>query len=204
MISSFTCLFSSAFSLCLEKRIRTFACIYRERRNTSSRSFLGFSSELTKLWGQPGYFFTAVARMQVIASLLSLTIHAGEIDRKIIFTRLVDRQFSWSDSGEQLPDWPDVRLVDGHSILEGRLQMLYKGKWRSVCTNSKNWTAESLQVMCRQLGFSGGHLYHWFPRNNDSSQMMYEDPHCMGNEFSLMDCLNWKFRQLGSGVCAFH
>ncbi|GFY53687.1 protein bark beetle [Trichonephila inaurata madagascariensis] len=142
--------------------------------------------------------------MQVIASLLSLTIHAGEIDRKIIFTRLVDRQFSWSDTGEQLPDWPDVRLVDGHSILEGRLQMLYKGKWRSVCTNSKNWTAESLQVMCRQLGFSGGHLYHWFPRNNDSSQMMYEDPRCMGNEFSLMDCPNWKSRQLGSGVCDFH
>ncbi|GBO09356.1 hypothetical protein AVEN_40914-1, partial [Araneus ventricosus] len=63
------------------------------------------------------------------------------------------------------------------------------------------WTAESLHVMCRQLGFTGGHLYHWFQRNNDSSQLMYEDPGCTGTESSLMDCPNWKSRQLGSGVC---
>ncbi|KAF8773809.1 Protein bark beetle like protein [Argiope bruennichi] len=128
----------------------------------------------------------------------------GEIDRKITFTRLVDRQFSFSDSDGRLSEWPDVRLVDGHSVLEGRLQMFYKGKWRSVCTNSKNWTAESLHVMCRQLGFTGGHLYNWFPRNNDSSQLMYEDPRCAGSESSLTDCPNWKSRQLGSGVCDFH
>ncbi|GIY58668.1 protein bark beetle [Caerostris darwini] len=128
----------------------------------------------------------------------------GEIDRKITFTRLVDRQFSVPEPSDQLSGWPDVRLVDGHSILEGRLQMFYKGQWRSVCTNSKNWTSESLQVMCRQLGFSGGHLYHWFPRNNDSSQLMYEEPHCTGSEFSLTDCPNWNSRQLGSGVCDFH
>ncbi|GIY99712.1 SRCR domain-containing protein [Caerostris extrusa] len=55
-------------------------------------------------------------------------------------------------------------------------------------------------MMCRQLGFSGGHLYHWFPRNNDSSQLMYEEPHCTGSAF-LTDCPNWNSRQLGSGVC---
>ncbi|GFS30178.1 protein bark beetle [Nephila pilipes] len=94
----------------------------------------------------------------------------GEIDDKIIFTRLLDRQFTWTDSDERLPDWPDVRLVDGHSILEGRLQMLYKGRWRSVCTNSKktakldhvadNWVSQ--EAIC----ITG------IP-NNDSSQMMY-------------------------------
>ncbi|GBO27216.1 hypothetical protein AVEN_198300-1, partial [Araneus ventricosus] len=61
----------------------------------------------------------------------------GEIDRQITFTRLVDRQFSFSDSDGRLSGWPDVRLVDGHSVLEGRLQMFYKEQWRSVCTNSK-------------------------------------------------------------------
>ncbi|XP_042894789.1 protein bark beetle [Parasteatoda tepidariorum] len=128
----------------------------------------------------------------------------GFEDRKITFTRLVDRQISWSDSDLNRSKWPEVRLVDGHSILEGRLQLFYKGQWHSVCTNSKNWTENSLQVMCRQLGFTGGHLNRWFPRSNDSSQFMYEDPQCSGNESSLFDCPNWNSRQIGSGVCDFH
>lgn len=64
-----------------------------------------------------------------------------------------------------------------------------------------SWTAESLHVTCRQLGFSGGRLHHWYPRSNDSSQLLYEDPHCTGNESSIVDCPNWNARQLGSGVC---
>lgn len=32
---------------------------------------------------------------------------------------------------------PDLRLVDGPSILAGRVQLLHKGEWRSVCTNSR-------------------------------------------------------------------
>lgn len=32
---------------------------------------------------------------------------------------------------------PDIRLVDGPSILAGRVQLLHRGQWRSVCTNSR-------------------------------------------------------------------
>lgn len=32
---------------------------------------------------------------------------------------------------------PDIRLVDGPSILAGRVQLKNNGVWRSVCTNSK-------------------------------------------------------------------
>lgn len=32
---------------------------------------------------------------------------------------------------------PDVRLVDGPSILAGRLQIKHNDEWRSVCTNSR-------------------------------------------------------------------
>ena len=32
--------------------------------------------------------------------------------------------------------WPDTaRLVDGNTTQDGRLDLLYKGKWRGVCTN---------------------------------------------------------------------
>ncbi|KFM66258.1 Neurotrypsin, partial [Stegodyphus mimosarum] len=122
----------------------------------------------------------------------------GKKGQEIVFTRLPQRQV-WSEP--EPAGWPDVRLVDGDSILKGRLQLFYKQSWRSVCTNSKNWTEETLQVTCRQLGFSGGRIHHWYSRNNDSSQLMYEDPHCTGNESSLFHCPNWYLKQLGSGVC---
>lgn len=30
-----------------------------------------------------------------------------------------------------------IRLIDGPSILAGRLQLFYKGAWRSVCTSTQ-------------------------------------------------------------------
>ena len=35
------------------------------------------------------------------------------------------------------PAWPsDIRLANGSDILEGVVQVLFKGKWRSICANS--------------------------------------------------------------------
>lgn len=31
----------------------------------------------------------------------------------------------------------NIRLIDGPSILAGRLQLFYKGAWRSVCTSTQ-------------------------------------------------------------------
>ena len=62
------------------------------------------------------------------------------------------------------------------------LQVMEKGKWRSVCTNSRNWTALDLGVACQQLGFTGGEWHHWYEHLNSSShssttkQILYQDP----------------------------
>ena len=39
----------------------------------------------------------------------------------------------------ELPDDEErgIRLVDGPTPLEGRLEIFHKSSWRSVCTNSK-------------------------------------------------------------------
>ncbi|GAB6022030.1 hypothetical protein CHUAL_006179 [Chamberlinius hualienensis] len=113
-----------------------------------------------------------------------------------------------SDGGGGLtaPDFrvpSDIRLVDGPSINEGRLQMFHKGKWRSVCTNSRNWTKTDFEVACRQLGFTGGNFSRWFPRNNDSSQLAYEFPRCNYQSQSLIQC-NWNSKIMGSGICDYH
>lgn len=39
----------------------------------------------------------------------------------------------------ELPDDQEkgIRLVDGPTPVEGRLQLFHKGAWRSVCSNSR-------------------------------------------------------------------
>ena len=69
-----------------------------------------------------------------------------------------------------------VRLVDGPYVHEGIVQVLESGAWRSVCTNSKNWTAADMGVACKQLGFVGGEWHHWHPHLNDTRQILYQDP----------------------------
>ncbi|XP_013781367.1 protein bark beetle-like [Limulus polyphemus] len=126
-------------------------------------------------------------------------IAKGTSDKRIVFTG----SQSSTEGGVSISS--KVRLVDGASVMEGRVQIFHKGKWRSVCTNSKNWTDMDLNVVCFQLGFSRGYVYHWFGRpNNDSSQLLYATPNCTGDEAEITDCPNWNERQLGSGVCDYH
>ncbi|XP_076029838.1 C-type lectin domain-containing protein bark beetle [Oratosquilla oratoria] len=40
---------------------------------------------------------------------------------------------------------PELRLVDGARPTQGRLQIFYNNKWRSICSNSKNYTAVRLE-----------------------------------------------------------
>ena len=69
-----------------------------------------------------------------------------------------------------------IRLVDGPSVNEGIVQLLEGDYWRTVCTNSRNWTVSDMNVACRQLGFTGGEWYHWYPHLNDTRQIMFQDP----------------------------
>jgi hypothetical protein len=99
---------------------------------------------------------------------------------------------------------PDIRLSDGPTILAGRVQLRHNGRWRSVCTNSKNWTRADMETACRQLGFQGGAFFNWFDRQMPlKPRLLYEEPKCAGTESSLYDC-QWETRQMGSGVCDYH
>ena len=66
-------------------------------------------------------------------------------------------------------------LVKANDALNS-FQILELGRWRSVCTNSRNWTQADMEVACRQLGFTGGEWYFWHLHLNDTVQMLYEEP----------------------------
>ena len=53
--------------------------------------------------------------------------------------------------GEECMDG-EVRLIDGPSSLEGRLEVCQDGVWGSVCDDI--WTEENSLVVCRQLGIN--------------------------------------------------
>ena len=63
-------------------------------------------------------------------------IFQGEREAPIVLT-----------SAETLSGQPEprsIRLVDGPSPLEGRIQLLHQGEWRSVCTNSRKYARHKI------------------------------------------------------------
>ncbi|XP_043270872.1 protein bark beetle isoform X2 [Venturia canescens] len=136
------------------------------------------------------------------APMIGLTVRGiitakGEAEAPIVLTS------AETPSGQ--PEPRSIRLVDGSSPLEGRIQLLHQGEWRSVCTNSRNWTIADFETACRELGFQGGRWLSWMDRQWPAKpRLLYEQPQCRGTESSLQNCDQWSYRQLGAGVCDYH
>lgn len=125
-----------------------------------------------------------------------IVVAKGNPEKPVIFTSSAETEIK--------QEFPPLRLVDGPSILTGRLQILQKGRWRSVCTNSRNWTQADVDVTCRHLGFQGGEWWNWLDRiPGHDPRLLFEEPKCRGTESSLYEC-DWNTRQMGSGVCDYH
>ncbi|XP_071807421.1 uncharacterized protein [Asterias amurensis] len=105
-----------------------------------------------------------------------------------------------SDTVTSLYTEGDVRLqgVD-NSALQGRLEVYHEGAWVSVCDPS--WDIRKGDVVCRQLGFSGGAMSTdtnaVFGQGTSTSWLT--DVTCSGNENSLTECMDLTY---GTNMCS--
>ncbi|XP_063966830.1 uncharacterized protein LOC129277690 isoform X10 [Lytechinus pictus] len=90
-----------------------------------------------------------------------------------------------------------VRLVDGLSSSEGRVEVSYNGQWGTVCDDE--WDITDATVVCRSLGFIGA--LDAIPSagfGEGTGTIVLDDVNCSGDESSLFECSN---RGLGVHNC---
>ncbi|XP_061172011.1 scavenger receptor cysteine-rich type 1 protein M130-like [Saccostrea echinata] len=79
-----------------------------------------------------------------------------------------------------------VRIINGSSTNEGRVETFLGGQWRGVCDGG--WNRLDATVTCRSTGYSRGFpvLSSFFGESN--STVWLGDVNCKGNEDSLFNC----------------
>ncbi|XP_065321142.1 protein bark beetle-like [Gordionus sp. m RMFG-2023] len=122
---------------------------------------------------------------------------------------------------EQDLDFPNqekrtARLTDGSDLSNGRLQIFYKNKWRTICTQSFNWSfvtenpeyssqrywnQKDITIACRGAGFDNGTFDGWLNKQYESDHVLLGSPSCFGDEKELQQCANWKRARTGKGIC---
>ena len=80
-----------------------------------------------------------------------------------------------------------IRLVNGNTNLQGRLEIYHNNTWGTICDDS--FDILDANVACRQLGFSSAINYaNSFYNGQASGKIWLDDLHCSGFESSLIDC----------------
>ena len=89
----------------------------------------------------------------------------------------------------------DLRLVDGTTSVEGRVEMFYEGEWGTVCRDFFGKTEEAA-VACHQLGFLYVEKITSF--GPGEGRVLLSNLNCNGNEERLVECYH---NRLGKYPC---
>uniref|UniRef100_A0A3Q1HBW1 SRCR domain-containing protein n=1 Tax=Acanthochromis polyacanthus TaxID=80966 RepID=A0A3Q1HBW1_9TELE len=95
---------------------------------------------------------------------------------------------------------PTIRVMNGNSSCQGRVEVLYKNVWGTVCDD--DWTMPNAKVVCQQLGCGppiAAKTQAYF--GYGSGPILLDNVECNGDEAELPDCfhLGW-----GQHNCGHH
>ena len=80
-----------------------------------------------------------------------------------------------------------VRLVDGPTKYEGRVEVYYNGEWGTVCDDG--WDLNNAQVVCRQLGYGKATAaIRYALYGQGSGQIVLDNVNCIGTEQTVGNC----------------
>ncbi|XP_075846071.1 galectin-3-binding protein [Microtus pennsylvanicus] len=94
--------------------------------------------------------------------------------------------------GTQGTEDGDMRLVNGASANEGRVEIFYRGQWGTVCDNL--WNILDANVVCRALGYENAtRALGRAAFGPGRGPVMLDEVECTGTEPSLANCssLGW-------------
>ena len=87
----------------------------------------------------------------------------------------------------------------GNSDFEGRVEILYEGRWGTVCQN--HFTIDAADVVCRQLGFEDATSFRtnsFYGAGSGVTWLQLKEPGCSGTEALLAWCPRKTF---GTSTC---
>ena len=80
-----------------------------------------------------------------------------------------------------------VRLADGSSDNEGRVEVYYNGTWGTVCDDE--WDTLDADVVCRMLGFYRSEsAFPGAKYGEGTGNILLDDVRCQGSEADLLTC----------------
>ncbi|XP_030834240.1 deleted in malignant brain tumors 1 protein isoform X1 [Strongylocentrotus purpuratus] len=81
----------------------------------------------------------------------------------------------------------NVRLVGGHTALEGRVEVFFEGSWGTVCDDL--WDLDDARVVCRMLGFQTAvRAVVMAGYGPGSGSIILDNVQCLGTESNLDEC----------------
>ncbi|XP_034960092.1 galectin-3-binding protein [Zootoca vivipara] len=93
-----------------------------------------------------------------------------------------------------------VRLAQGNSLTEGRVEIYYDGQWGTVCDD--DWDIMDAHVVCRSLGFMNAvEAKQGAAYGEGLGPILLDDVACDGTEKSLVQCRSkgWLSHNCGHG-----
>ncbi|XP_070584602.1 uncharacterized protein [Erythrolamprus reginae] len=129
---------------------------------------------------------------KTLAPQRSWSVTPGQILHPIQFTRNQEETLTSQEPtdyilNEVVGSQQQVRLVDGPESCAGRVEVLYKDQWGTVCDDG--WDLMDAAVVCRELDcgaplFSPGNARY----GPGSGPIWLDDVNCTGREFTIQHC----------------